>query len=193
MPLLTVVTISKDNPSGFKRTLESLINANLKTNAVKLLVINGGTELLLKKDIDNLSILDSDRIEIVTGQDKGIFNAMNLGLEMVSTQYVFFLNAGDVLSEDVQFNTLIKIIENKSTNWMIAGASFTTPKGVVRSWKQVESLSIRHRFGLNSFPHHATIYKTEFIYIIFIVYIIYAIVIYIYIYIYNITRVMFRW
>jgi len=163
VPLLTVVTISKNNPSGFKKTLESLLNANLKTNAVRLLVINGGTELSLKRDIKDLSILESDQIEIITGQDKGIFNAMNLGLEMVDTPYVFFLNAGDVFSKDLKFDSLIQKIQETGGNWMITNAFFTAPSGKIQLWKYVKPLSLKHKFCLNSFPHHATIYKTDFI------------------------------
>lgn len=163
MELLTVITISKNNSSGFKRTLDSVLKANLSSSAVKLLVVNGGSEWLLKRDIDDLSTFDSDQIEIITGQDRGIFNAMNIGLGLVSTPYVFFLNAGDVISAGLHFNSLTLEIQRKASNWMIANACHTTLSGDVRVWKQIKPLSLKHKLGLNSFPHHATIYKTDFI------------------------------
>jgi glycosyltransferase involved in cell wall biosynthesis len=163
VPLLTVITISKNYPSGFKRTLHSLLSAGLKTSSVKLLVINGGTESSLKSEIEDLGILNSDSIDIFTGIDNGIFNAMNQGLSMVFTPYVLFLNSGDEISRDFNFDQLISEIKKCDASWMIAKASFTTPTGEIRSWKSVKPLSLKHRLGLNSFPHHGTIYKTDFI------------------------------
>ncbi len=163
MQLLTVITVSKNNPSGFQRTLGSMLRANFGSSSVKLLIINGGSEWLLKIDIEDLRVFDSEQIEVITGQDNGIFNAMNIGLGLVSTPYVFFLNAGDVISEGLQFDFLIHEIQNNAANWMIANALHTTLTGDVRGWKQVKPLSLKHKFGLNSFPHHATIYKTDFI------------------------------
>lgn len=148
---------------GFKRTLGSLLNAGLIASSVKLLVINGGSELHLRSEIEDLDVLYSDNIEIFTGIDSGIFNAMNLGLAKVSTPYVLFLNSGDEMCPDFTFNHLIPEIVEWSSNWVIADASFTNSKGQVRPWKNVKPLSFKHRMGLNSFPHHGTIYKTDFI------------------------------
>ena len=163
MSVLTVITISKNNPLGFKKTLDSLLNAGLIVSSVKLLVINGGSELLLKSELDDLDVLNSDNIEILTGLDFGIFNAMNLGLSKVPTQYVLFLNSGDEICRGFNFNHIIPEIIRLGSNWIIADAFFTNSRGEVRPWKNVQPLSFKHRMGLNSFPHHGTIYKTDFI------------------------------
>jgi len=161
--VLTVITISKDNPSGFKRTFDSLLNASLIASSVKLLIINGGSEILLKSELEDLDVLNLDNIEILSGPDFGIFNAMNLGLAMVTTPYVMFLNSGDEMCQDFRFNELIPEIIRQGSNWILANALFTNSRGEVRPWKNFESLSFKHRMGLNSFPHHGTIYKTDFI------------------------------
>ncbi len=163
MSLLTVVTISKNKPSGFSRTLDSLLNAGLMGSSVKLLVINGGSEILLKSEIEDLNVLDSHNIEILTGIDFGIFNAMNLGLTRVTTPYVLFLNSGDEICRDFRFNQLVPYIIRQNSNWIITDALFTNSRGEIRPWKNFEPLSLKHRMGFNSFPHHGTIYKTDFI------------------------------
>ena len=124
MSVLTVITISKNNPLGFKKTLDSLLNAGLIVSSVKLLVINGGSELLLKSELDDLDVLNSDNIEILTGLDFGIFNAMNLGLSKVPTQYVLFLNSGDEICRGFNFNHIIPEIIRLGSNWIIADAFF---------------------------------------------------------------------
>lgn len=53
-------------------------------------------------------------VQLISGKDKGIFDAMNVALEYATGQYVNFLNAGDSFFCDRVLSDLSILIENES-------------------------------------------------------------------------------
>lgn len=90
MPLLTIVTINKDDEQGVARTLASF--APIKAiDAVEFLFIDGAS-----RD-QSLTFARSfyDEHLIFSAPDRGIYDAMNKGLALASGDYVVYINSGD--------------------------------------------------------------------------------------------------
>jgi len=86
--LISVIVPVKNDASGLRRTLLSLpIDAGLE-----VLVIDGGSEQDTLNVVDNNTSLIS---HFESGQDTGIANAMNRGVDQSKGDYVAILNAGD--------------------------------------------------------------------------------------------------
>jgi len=90
-PWLSVVTVVKDDPSGFACTLDSL--AQQDRTGVEYLVIDGSTDqtaipaaLAARPEID---------ASYAWQEPRGIYQAMNAGLAQASGTYIYFANAGD--------------------------------------------------------------------------------------------------
>ena len=89
----SVITVTYQDGAGLIKTLESL--SNLKKIAFEHIVIDGGSTDQTKEIINR----HSNQIDTwISEPDKGIYDAMNKGLDLVSNQnnIVSFLNAGDV-------------------------------------------------------------------------------------------------
>lgn len=89
-PLLSIITVTYNAAATLPRTLSS-VKSQTFTDYRHLIIdgqSNDGTLELARKS-------GNDRLEIHSGKDNGIYDAMNKGLSMATGKYVVFLNAGD--------------------------------------------------------------------------------------------------
>lgn len=89
-PKLSVITIVYNNVAAIERTMLSVLNQTYKN--IEYILIDGastdGTIDVINKYKDKLAVF-------VSAPDKGIYDAMNKGLELVTGDYVLFMNSGD--------------------------------------------------------------------------------------------------
>ncbi len=93
---ISVISVTKDNLEGLKRTWASLISQDINLDAIEWIVKDGvsrdGTIEFLK-EVEQKGILKNFRW--VSGPDQSLYDAMNIAMSMMSGRYVQFLNAGD--------------------------------------------------------------------------------------------------
>ena len=103
-PILSIITINYNNRAGLERTIQSVISQSCR-QLIEYIIIDGnssdGSKGILKKFSSNLDYWVSE-------PDKGIYNAMNKGVQMSSGEYCLFLNSGDLLHDNNVFERLTK-------------------------------------------------------------------------------------
>ena len=108
MTTISDITISYQNRDGLKCTLDSLFGQRLEEYDLRLqvIVVDGGSsdgsrELLEEYDVRLKAGEFSKSIDFtyISEPDKGIYNAMNKGIQMAGGEWVLFLNSGDTMSE----------------------------------------------------------------------------------------------
>ena len=85
-PWLSIVTVVKDDPTGFDRTRESVLNQSLEN--YEWVVV----------DSSHLGLVVPEANVYTWIAPAGVFPAMNVGLRLCTGNRVFFLNAGDTLN-----------------------------------------------------------------------------------------------
>ena len=99
-PLITVITVVFNSEKYLEETIESVINQSYDN--VDYIVIDGastdGTPDVIKK-------YDSQLDYWVSEQDRGIYDAMNKGLDVAFGEWLVFMNAGDIFHDN-------QVIEN---------------------------------------------------------------------------------
>lgn len=91
---LSVVTVTYNAQNILRDTLDSLLQQ--KFNDYELIVIDGKSTDKTMSIVSEYSDMFSN-IKIISEKDCGIYDAMNKGVSMAEGEYVYFLNAGDVL------------------------------------------------------------------------------------------------
>lgn len=89
---LSVVTVNFNNAAGLERTAAS-IAAQSRAADVEWIVIDGGST---DGSLDVMNRYSSMTAYSVSEPDRGVYHAMNKGVEAATGEYLLFLNSGDV-------------------------------------------------------------------------------------------------
>lgn len=110
-PLLTIITVTFQAEKFLGRTLDSVERALANVNNPSLLeylIIDGGS------NDHTLSIAGRYNhfvSKVISEKDRGLYDAMNKGLQLASGKYVWFLNAGDEAYDDQTLQSLLLSLE----------------------------------------------------------------------------------
>lgn len=93
--LLSIVTVTKNNLSGLKKTVESV--AKQEGIDCEYVVVDGGSSDGSKDFLINSGAVVS---RWISEPDSGIYDAMNKGIRLARGEWILFLNGGDLLSSN---------------------------------------------------------------------------------------------
>lgn len=112
LPLLTIVTINKNNANGLRRTILSVLP--LLSAEVHYVVVDGASGDGSLQVAQSL-LATRDHVRILSEVDEGIYDAMNKGWRMSSSEYVAFLNSGDEVVPDA-YARFLSAVERSLTD-----------------------------------------------------------------------------
>lgn len=90
-PFFSIITITRNNKLGLQKTAVSIQNQTYKN--FEWLIIDGASTDGTQNDFSNYSLA-----KIISEPDKGIYDAMNKGIDRAIGDYLIFMNAGDVFA-----------------------------------------------------------------------------------------------
>ena len=100
--LLSIITVVKNDVINIEKTIKSIIHQ--KNQYIEYLIIDGKSSDGTLKKINNFG---SKIDKIISTKDKGIYDAMNIGIKNANGKYVGFCNSGDI----IKFNSLKTIVK----------------------------------------------------------------------------------
>lgn len=143
---VSVITINLNNLTGLQRTLESVSNQDYPD--LEYLVIDGdsndGSKDFVTQNSNKISFWLSEK-------DKGVYEAMNKGIQNSTGDYLLFLNSGDWFSDS---SSVSKLIANSAEEDLVYGNILVqeTEKSWIKKYPQI--LNFRY-FYFESLPHPA--------------------------------------
>ena len=135
-----------------KRIIQAIgsIRAFDDISTVRILVIDGGSDADLVESIK--AVLTPEDI-LISEADNGIFDALNKGLKLVSTDYVGWLGSDDLFTGDVLAS---EVVDQLTTNDVfVSSLILFRGEKVLRFTHARPSAFGFARFGLHN-PHYAT-------------------------------------
>ena len=104
---LSIITINYNNAEGLRKTIESVL-AQTYTDIEYVIVDGASTD----GSVDVIRELATrPTIKWVSEKDKGIYNAMNKGIRMATSEYIQILNSGDILFDANVTKRMIEQLE----------------------------------------------------------------------------------
>lgn len=107
MKKISIITINKNNAVGLEKTIQSVIGQTYPN--IEYIIIDGNSRddslAIIKKYSNSIS-------KYISEPDSGLYNAMNKGLKLVTGDYVFFLNSGDIAFSGNTIQIVANNIEN---------------------------------------------------------------------------------
>ncbi len=161
--LLSIITVAFRNYEGIVKTWASLAHlAEAHDLSFEWIVVDGGSQDGTAEFLENLN--GQYRLRYVSEKDKGIYDAMNKGIDMANGRFALFLNSGDILHEDsVQ---VVRQLAQASDNAMYIadalldfGDGTKIRRGAKHGWYIYHSLPASHQAiffpvnGLKTYPY----------------------------------------
>jgi len=141
-PLFSIITVTKDNLRGFLETRQSVQGQSCRD--YEWIIVDGNSSDGTKAHLPPHSVSEPD---------KGIYDAMNKGIDRATGQYLIFLNAGDLFADMDILSALSKAITANNPDFVYGDALEGGFYKKARSHRKMD-------WGM--FTHHqAMIYRRE--------------------------------
>lgn len=152
--LFSIITVTYNNLDGLKKTATSLATQNFQ--GFEWLVIDGAST------DSTVEFLKEIQAPYISEPDKGIYDAMNKGIDRAEAFYVLFLNAGDALANGNTLKELASYIEElQSTPDFIYGDALEEIPEQDPAYKPARPYK-KSAYGM--FSHHqAMLYRRDLI------------------------------
>ncbi|MBO4613243.1 MAG: glycosyltransferase [Bacteroidaceae bacterium] len=139
-PLISIITVTYNAEPTIERTLQSVKDQTY--NRIEHVIIDGCStdhtlshiQRYVERNAQNRHI-----IRVVREPDKGLYDAMNKGIQQATGDYLVFLNAGDKLHAD---NTIEQLVVH--SDWQTGRANYAVLYGET-DLVDTEGNFLRHR------------------------------------------------
>jgi glycosyltransferase involved in cell wall biosynthesis len=133
MPLVTIITVVYNGKNILERTIKSVVSQIYKD--IEYIIIDGGstdgTVDIIKKHKDRISRWISEK-------DKGVYDAMNKGIDRAKGEWVIFMNSGDTFYSE---NTVFEVSAYfDGTCDIVYGDACYNGKNICRGPKKINTL-----------------------------------------------------
>lgn len=161
--LLSVITVAFRNYEGVMKTWQSLAHlAKAQNIEFEWIVVDGGSQDGTEEFLKNLN--GQYNLRYISERDKGIYDAMNKGIDMATGRYALFLNSGDIFHEEIV--DVVRQLAKETENAMYIGDALLDfgdgnklRRSAKHGWYIYHSLPASHQAiffpvtGLKTYPY----------------------------------------
>lgn len=126
-PVLSVVCVVLRDPTGLLRTLRSLPMGHPRLEVV---VVDGEATPSSSMTADVHAETDRLGATVVSGRDRGPYDAMNRGILASTADWLWFLNAGDERHPDLDLDRLLGELDACNSTWAVGSVDLVAGNSV---------------------------------------------------------------
>jgi glycosyltransferase involved in cell wall biosynthesis len=157
---ITIITAAYNAAKTIGETLDSV--ARQSHHNVEHIVVDGastdGTLSIIEQHRDKLAA-------VVSESDRGIYDAMNKGLALVSGEVVGFLNADDLYADKDVLSRVVDIMERESLDALFGDVEFFRPEDPTRTIRRYRSARFSpDKIALGWMPAHPALFLRRRVY-----------------------------
>lgn len=155
---ISIITATYNSGTTLRDTIESVMNQNYTD--YEMLIIDGGSSDNTKEIVDKFVPRFQGRLKWFSGKDKGLYDAMNKGIERASGDVIGILNSDDFYANENVLNTIANGI--KDVDAVYGDLVFVNPENtdhIVRQW--IGSQHQPGAFMRGWHPAHPTFYARK--------------------------------
>ena len=157
MSVVSIITIVKDHPTGLKATLASIYSQTF--SEWDLVIVVGGENFHCHQIAANLARNDQ-RVKYVSQNSVGIYQAMNEGVQEVSSEYIWFMNAGDSFATRESLDFALKTAQKHDVG-LVIGNYRVTNSNRVNSIKGGKIALLSFAFSRRGICHQSMIFRRK--------------------------------
>jgi glycosyltransferase involved in cell wall biosynthesis len=152
-PILTIITVVRNNPQGLERTILSVTNQSY--DKIEYIVIDGQSS---DETINVIKKFGSYINKWISESDNGIYDAMNKGINLATGDYINFMNAGD---EFCNYQVCEKVFNLSIDNPDILYGDFIAKSDCFNGECYIKAKSLTALWKGLVFSHQSVFIKTQ--------------------------------
>ena len=153
-PLVSIITVNFNGARYLRTCIESILNQTYKE--IEYLIIDGGSNdnsLKIIKEYEGFINYWHSK------PDKGIYDAMNIGIRKSKGDIIGILNSDDFLYENAVKNIVNTLKKNSSSSYTVAPIDLCDKDGIIYGSLKIDTKTKRNKFRLFKMPApHMSIY-----------------------------------
>ena len=159
-PLVSIITVSYNSEKTIKDTIESILGQTYEK--IEYIVVDGLSKdntVSLVKNYEERFNERGYKFKVISEKDKGLYDAMNKGVNMTSGEIIGILNSDDFYINEFVIEKVVNNIVNEGAECLYADLFFVDENDtnkVVRKW-----ISKKGDFRLGWNPPHPTTFITK--------------------------------
>lgn len=134
---ISIITVCLNAADSIEKTICSVLDQTYSD--IEYIIVDGksvdGTLEIAKKY--------ASRAKIISEQDRGIYDAMNKGIDLAKGEYIYFLNSGDVFSSTEIISEIVGELLAHDPDLLCANVNYVYENGrkELRNYKKEKRLS----------------------------------------------------
>lgn len=108
-PIISIITVSFNASKTIEATIKSVLSQDFKD--FEYLIKDGKSK---DDTIEIVSKYKKNITKIISTPDKGLYDAMNVAVKEAKGEYIYFLNADDVLKNSTVFSRVSEFLDGKN-------------------------------------------------------------------------------
>jgi glycosyltransferase involved in cell wall biosynthesis len=117
---LTIVIPSYNHSSYVLECIESAIAVSIESKRI-LVIDDGSTDDTINVVSNYLESIQSDIVELIVKENKGLVDSLNLGLEKANSKYIYFIASDDIIIPSGIMELFNRMQNNESIDFIIGG------------------------------------------------------------------------
>ncbi len=157
---VSIITIAYNAAETIAETIESVIGQDYSN--IEYIIIDGAST------DDTLDIVEKFKVDVdvlVSERDKGVYDAMNKGIEKATGDVVAILNADDVYANSNVISNAIALLQQENSDSLYGNLQYVdriNPEKIHRDWKS--GTYSRSKFKWGWMPPHPTFFVRRKLY-----------------------------
>ena len=157
---MSIITVTKNDDVGLRRTIESVLRQDF--NDWELLIVFAGSYASVNQHI--LMYAPDSRIKFLKEISKGIYPAMNQGINSSSAEFLWFLNSGDVFVNSSCLTSSFNYQKKYDSDLIIGGYQYFVEKKFYTFVKSEKKINIENlNLNIRSACHQSMLFRKDVI------------------------------
>lgn len=159
-PDLSIITITKNDLQGLKKTRDSILCQN-SSELIEHIVVDGSDDEPTRSYLLEQA---GDNFVYVSGVDSGIYQAMNVGMELARGKIIMWVNSGDSLQNSKSISQLLSSLPEGFHGWGFGITAVHDAEGNITALSGSEHYNyLDHLLGEAFFPHPSSFFSSALV------------------------------
>lgn len=151
MSKISIIIPTYNAERTIKKALQSIIGQTYQQYEV--LIIDGGSQ---DRTLAHVRSFRNKRVKICSGPDKGVYDAMNKGIDLATGEWLYFLGSDDELRDNDVLSNIATELQKDDADFVYGDAWFLKSQG-----KHIGEVDRKKLMTQTNICHQAIFYKKD--------------------------------